>query len=186
MKKMMFLMLMFFLGISAGMNAQVNIGSEDPPTPGAILDLSQATDLGLLLPRVSSLPAAGSDLNKAGMMIFNSSDNRVDTHNGSAWIKGVVSGDLSDYVPIAILHTALDAKQNTLIAGAGIQIAGSTISAIEPLGPVGPVGPKGPVGDPGQQGPQGDQGPVGPTPPPASGDTDGLLSAEDFLKLQSL
>jgi uncharacterized protein YjdB len=53
MKKMIFLMLVFFLGISAGTNAQVNIGSEDGPQPGAVLDLSQGSQkLGLILPNV--------------------------------------------------------------------------------------------------------------------------------------
>jgi hypothetical protein len=52
-KKWMFLMLIFLLGISAGMNAQVNIGSEDGPKAGAVLDLSQGSkSLGLILPNV--------------------------------------------------------------------------------------------------------------------------------------
>jgi hypothetical protein len=39
MKKMMFLMLVFFLGISASTNAQVTIGSDAEPHEGAILEM---------------------------------------------------------------------------------------------------------------------------------------------------
>jgi hypothetical protein len=194
MKKMMLLMLTFLVWGVASMNAQVNIGSDDPPTAGAILDLGQAGNLGLLLPQVSSLPAAGSDMEKVGMMIFNTSAGRVYMYNGSDWIAGVVSDDLADYVTITLLNTALDAKQNTLIAGDGIKIEGSTISAIEPLGPAGPAGPvgvagpQGPIGNPGPQGPAGPQGSQGPVAVPDNATTTsaGLMSAEDYLKLQSL
>jgi hypothetical protein len=52
MRKMNFLMLVFFMGITASMNAQVTIGSEDTPTPGTVLDLQSGGSLGLLLPNV--------------------------------------------------------------------------------------------------------------------------------------
>jgi hypothetical protein len=43
MKKMMVLMLVFFLGITAGMNAQVHIGGTVDPNPNALLDVNKDT-----------------------------------------------------------------------------------------------------------------------------------------------
>jgi hypothetical protein len=90
MKKMIFLMLVFFLGISAGTNAQVVIGhvlsGDDGPATGSILDLrsdgsTPGGKLGLLLPSVTltdaSLwaPLESSQTDAVeGMTVFNSSD----------------------------------------------------------------------------------------------------------------
>ncbi|MDR0863549.1 MAG: hypothetical protein LBO74_01280 [Candidatus Symbiothrix sp.] len=60
MKKIVFLMLTLIVLGAASVNAQVRIGGADTdvPTPGAVLDLNNATGGyvgGLLLPKVSSL-----------------------------------------------------------------------------------------------------------------------------------
>jgi uncharacterized protein (TIGR02145 family) len=86
MKKMMFLMLLFFMGISAGMNAQVTIGSETEPHAGAILDL-ESYSKGLKLPNVSLSNVAvfdlvtGADaetkLSATGIVVYNTNDGIV-------------------------------------------------------------------------------------------------------------
>ncbi|GHV27826.1 hypothetical protein FACS1894176_10050 [Bacteroidia bacterium] len=52
MKRSLILSLLFFAAV-AGMDAQVTIGSTAAPTPGAVLDLSQGGNLGLILPRAA-------------------------------------------------------------------------------------------------------------------------------------
>ncbi|GHV26939.1 hypothetical protein FACS1894176_08300 [Bacteroidia bacterium] len=51
-QKNLVLVLLFFAAVT-GMNAQVNIGSGGSPKDGAVLDLSQGSNLGLLLPHVT-------------------------------------------------------------------------------------------------------------------------------------
>jgi hypothetical protein len=103
MKKMIFLMLVFFLGITASMNAQVNIGSADGPTAGAVLDLSQSgAKLGLILPNVplsgtTPFQLGGNDTKDltsypaaAGTIVYNDGTGAltaagVYVWNGSAW-----------------------------------------------------------------------------------------------------
>jgi hypothetical protein len=102
MKKMIFLMLVFFMGITASMNAQVNIGSEDGPKAGAVLDLSQGTKhLGLILPNVSLAnvsewqldEGAGktstSYLEAAGTVIFNTNAGLTDALGNTILGQGI-------------------------------------------------------------------------------------------------
>jgi hypothetical protein len=79
MKKMMFLMLTLLIWGAASMNAQVTIGSENPPHSGAVLDL-QSTTHGLKLPTVSlgslttfglSLSGTSTVANAKGMYVYN-------------------------------------------------------------------------------------------------------------------
>jgi formylglycine-generating enzyme required for sulfatase activity len=100
-KSMFFLL---FVGVmSLSVNAQVTIGSDAPPHPGAILDLSPGNNLGLLLPRVwlddvgawthDGRQALGGDkLQAAGMMVYNTNicinggdGSGVYVWDGSAW-----------------------------------------------------------------------------------------------------
>jgi uncharacterized protein (TIGR02145 family) len=86
MKKMMFLMLVFCLGISAGTNAQVTIGSDAEPHAGAILDL-ESYSKGLKLPNVflSNVDdfelVTGADaatkLSATGIVVYNTNDGLV-------------------------------------------------------------------------------------------------------------
>jgi hypothetical protein len=98
MKKMMILMLgLFFLG-SAGMNAQVTIGSDDVPTPGSVLDLQSSGSLGLLLPSVTLTdatvwaPVDGSAVE--GMTVFHNTDALTNGLSGKGiyvWTNGTWS-----------------------------------------------------------------------------------------------
>ncbi|MDR0865619.1 MAG: hypothetical protein LBO74_11905, partial [Candidatus Symbiothrix sp.] len=83
MRKNLFLMLTLIVLSAASANAQVKIGgtSTDDPDPGAVLDLTNPDNLGLLLPQVSTLPASGA-LCQLGMMVYNTAAQRVYTHNG--------------------------------------------------------------------------------------------------------
>jgi uncharacterized protein YjdB len=86
-KKMMFLCLLFPMVLgTADLYAQVTIGSDNPPHPGAILDLqSTGTDKGLKLPSVSLLDTAvfqlstnSSDAASArGMTVYNTNDDII-------------------------------------------------------------------------------------------------------------
>lgn len=96
-------MLLFFLAITASVNAQVNIGSEDAPKNGAVLDLSQSsTPLGLILPNVplngaTPFQLGGSDTKDledypaaAGTIVYNNgegdlTDVGVYVWSGTAW-----------------------------------------------------------------------------------------------------
>ncbi|MDR0832781.1 MAG: hypothetical protein LBN93_01090 [Candidatus Symbiothrix sp.] len=73
--------------------AQVAIGGDGTVTPGALLDLSQATDAGgLLLPQIVSADTATAVLKKPGMLVYNKTDGKIYAYNGSAWSAGGGSG----------------------------------------------------------------------------------------------
>ncbi len=92
MKKMIYWMLALVLSGTASMNAQVTIGSLEDPHAGAILDL-RSTSKGLLLPNV----VLDADLTKfkldgevdksraTGMLVYNTTDNKVYFWNGTTW-----------------------------------------------------------------------------------------------------
>jgi hypothetical protein len=87
MKKVLFLMILPFLILgTAGVKAQVVIGSEEGPHEGAVLDLSQTTKLGLLLPsvfleNVSEWQLNGTSEDGEGMLIYNTNE-ATDGGNG--------------------------------------------------------------------------------------------------------
>ncbi|MDR0834753.1 MAG: hypothetical protein LBN93_11355 [Candidatus Symbiothrix sp.] len=73
--------------------AQVAIGGDGTVTPGALLDLSQATDAGgLLLPQIVSADTLTAVLRKPGMLVYNKTDGKIYAYNGSAWSAGGSSG----------------------------------------------------------------------------------------------
>jgi hypothetical protein len=89
MKRIFFLMLVLLIGVSASMNAQVTIGSDQDPRDGAVLDLSQVYEknLGFLLPQVSltnidGWQLKGSSTNGIGMLVYNINED-VEGGNGS-------------------------------------------------------------------------------------------------------
>jgi hypothetical protein len=215
MKKMMFLWLLSFWGITASMNAQVKIGGTGGD-PGVVLDLTNPDNLGLLLPAVSVRPASGA-LCRMGMMIYDSAERRVYTYNGSAWIAGVTVTEVSttitnDLVASATLKTvagqSLLGTGNAVIAGAkGATGDPGATGAQGPAGTTGSKGPKGDVGDTGATGPngatgdkgltgdkgatgatgdKGPQGDVGPTPATVSLSAPGILTTTDFQNLRAL
>ncbi|GHT39979.1 hypothetical protein FACS189437_04840 [Bacteroidia bacterium] len=166
--------------------AQVAIGGNGSVEPGAVLDLSQQGNAtgGLLLPKVTALPAAGSDLRKAGMLIYYDGKVYFYDANTNQWIVGINANQLSAYATKVELNSGLGAKQNSLIAGDGITISDNTIASTVTQGPAGPQGAPGPEGPKGNDGPQGPEGPAFDTP--ASASNAGLMSAADKAKLDGL
>jgi uncharacterized protein (TIGR02145 family) len=90
-QKLFFLMLTLFVLGAANVSAQVNIGSNDNPTEGAVLDLSQVADknLGLLLPQVELTDDAtvwGLDgVATPGMIVYNTKANVLDGEGFYGW-----------------------------------------------------------------------------------------------------
>jgi hypothetical protein len=186
------LLLVFACFAATGLSAQVAIGGGDP-TPGSILDLSGATNLGLLLPQVSAVPpATGSELCKAGMMVYNTTDRRVYTYDepNTIWIAGATQADITAAASNLVRSDYLKTINEETIIGAG------NITITGPQGPVGPAGPDGQKGEPGTPGVDGEVGPIGPDGPKgdqgpafdllASTTDHGLMSAADKLKLDQL
>ncbi|GHV26982.1 hypothetical protein FACS1894176_08400 [Bacteroidia bacterium] len=120
MKKSLVLGLLFFVAV-AGMQAQVNIGSADNPTEGAILDLSQVQDrnLGLILPNVKLIGATTYQLGTAfageetytlgaGTVVYN-------TGGADALVAGIYIWDGDNWLAAAgtVTHTAQLAYRNS-------------------------------------------------------------------------
>ncbi|MDR0833647.1 MAG: fibrobacter succinogenes major paralogous domain-containing protein [Candidatus Symbiothrix sp.] len=94
-KSAMTLLVTAFLvtGNCSPVTAQVAIGGDGTVTPGALLDLSQATDAGgLLLPQIVSADTLTAVLRKPGMLVYNKTDGKIYVYNGSAWSAGGGSG----------------------------------------------------------------------------------------------
>ncbi|MDR0681559.1 MAG: fibrobacter succinogenes major paralogous domain-containing protein [Dysgonamonadaceae bacterium] len=89
-QKMIFLALTLFILNAASVNAQVNIGSDDDPHKGAVLDLSQTTNLGLLLPQVFLTNVSDWQLDgntkKEGMLIYNTNDEVPDGNGKDIYV----------------------------------------------------------------------------------------------------
>jgi uncharacterized protein (TIGR02145 family) len=90
-QKMFFLMLTLFVLGAANVSAQVNIGSNDNPTEGAVLDLSQvaAKNLGLLLPQVELTDDATEwaldGIATPGMIVYNTKAGVLDGEGFYGW-----------------------------------------------------------------------------------------------------
>ncbi|GHV28395.1 hypothetical protein FACS1894176_10920 [Bacteroidia bacterium] len=115
-QKILILSLLFFVAV-ASMQAQVNIGSADNPTDGAVLDLSQSGNSGLILPHVTLNGTAtyqlGTSVTQAldtypdgvGTVVFHDGTVSLATGlyvwDGDNWL--AVAGTLTPYVPSAQL-----------------------------------------------------------------------------------
>jgi hypothetical protein len=95
MEKVIFVITTLFIWNAFSMKAQVTIGSDSEPTPGAVLDLQSDGTQGLLMPQVTLTsaflwaPVSGSAVN--GMIVFNLSDATTNGLEGTGvyvWIKG--------------------------------------------------------------------------------------------------
>jgi uncharacterized protein (TIGR02145 family) len=90
-QKLFFLMLTLFVLGAANVSAQVNIGSNDNPTEGAVLDLSQVADknLGLLLPKVELAEHATDWVLDGepteGMIVYNTNADVLDGEGFYGW-----------------------------------------------------------------------------------------------------
>ncbi|MDR0681267.1 MAG: fibrobacter succinogenes major paralogous domain-containing protein [Dysgonamonadaceae bacterium] len=92
-QKLIFLALTLCMLNTASMKAQVLIGGSesDEPHEGAVLDLSQSTKLGLLLPQVfltnvSDWQLSGSKTNGEGMLIYNTNDDVPDGNGKDIYV----------------------------------------------------------------------------------------------------
>ncbi|MDR0547316.1 MAG: hypothetical protein LBG77_07020, partial [Dysgonamonadaceae bacterium] len=113
MKQKMFLGVALFLAISmANLFGQVRIGDNADPHQGAILDLTNASNLGMLLPRVSLSDVSvwsltGNPADGTAMVVYNT-NNSVIGGNGS----GVYVWDGSAWKPfkplVAVTGVSLD------------------------------------------------------------------------------
>jgi hypothetical protein len=132
--KRIFQLVMIFLTVSGllSVNAQVHIGSDADPHRGSILDLSNADNLGLLLPRIS-LDAAGAwtcnggqiiggnETQATGMVVFNTNATMANGYgagvyvwDGAKWnIAG--QGTANPFVPGD--YGTPDATHNPVIGG---------------------------------------------------------------------
>jgi hypothetical protein len=154
--------------VATGVSAQVAIGG-DEPAEGAILDLSGASNLGLLLPQVTAVPpATDSDLCKAGMMVYNTTDQRVYTYDepNTTWIAGATQADITAAASNLVRSDYLKTINEEEIVGSG------NITIIGPAGAVGPIGPAGAQGIPFDT--------------LATTTKRGLMTAADKLKLDAL
>jgi hypothetical protein len=141
MKKMIFLMLVFFMGITASMNAQVAIGTgtgvDGAPAAGAVLELD-GTKGALLLPKVNALSAIATPVK--GMLVY------LNLQDG-------------DYAANKVY--IYDGTWNVYAGPQGPAGAAGTNGAQGPKGDTGETGPQGPAGTNGAQGLKGDTGATG-------------------------
>jgi hypothetical protein len=108
MKKMINLMLTLLIGSAVSANAQVNIGSENSPKPGAVLDLSQVSshNLGLKLPVVSSLPTPSSDAK--GLLVYSTTGAKgagLYAWTGTAWVAYQPAAAVGVSLPAGVVAT---------------------------------------------------------------------------------
>jgi hypothetical protein len=122
--------------------AQVAIGSETV-TAGAVLDLTNSDQLGLLLPKVN-YPASSQfphPLEVEGMVVYYQSDKKIYTYTGTAWVSGASSIDLSTYATTNQVTGAIADAANTKVdktftindlalTGTGITLNAGAIGAL--------------------------------------------------------
>ena len=95
MRKMFYGMLALLVGCTVSVTAQVTIGSEAPPTPGAVLDLQSGGKQGLLMPQITLtsayLWAPLDGVSVDGMIVFNTATTPTNGLEGTGvyvWING--------------------------------------------------------------------------------------------------
>jgi hypothetical protein len=124
-----FMLTLFFMG-TASMNAQVNIGSVDGPTPGTVLDLSKSgKQLGLRLPVVSlsgetpfQLTDGGDGSLAAGTVVYNDGKGALNATgiyvwDGRKWLQAGTTGTFTPLTAftlstIGLTFTVGDANQD--------------------------------------------------------------------------
>ena len=168
MKRLEKRILILFLLVVTGVNAQIGIGTKTPHQD-AMLEVA-STNKGLLLPRVAlTATTSSAPLNNhvAGMSVYNTATVADVTagyyyNDGTRWIKlsngsvgpqGPAGANGSSAYQIALANGYVGTEAQWLVSLQGV--AGAT-------GPQGPIGLTGPAGAVGAAGPQGIQGLVGP------------------------
>lgn len=179
-------MLVFFMGITASVNAQVLIGGDGTanPAPGAVLELD-GTKGGLLLPRVGKLPTTNL---QAGLQVYLTADDgtsakdQVYVYDGTTW--NVYKGATGATGPAGAAGAA-GAKGATGATGpAGAAGAAGANGATGATGPTGAAGAAGAVGAAGAAGAAGAKGATGATG--ATGPQGAVSAGGTFLGVVSL
>jgi hypothetical protein len=140
MKKMFFLMLALLIWSVASMNAQVTIGSANPPHSGAILDL-QSTTQGLKLPNVAldddltvfGLPDTDPAADAKGMYVYNTNPNigeGVYVWDGDKWLQIKESENLGE--GIVITRVRIKSTDDKVFVFSGLNLQLSVVIESEP------------------------------------------------------
>lgn len=82
--KKTFLCFVFFYLCAAPLQAQVTIGTNNPPDPSAVLDL-QSNNKGLLLPQLTTLQRNAISIPHIGLQIYNTDNHCVETYFPTGW-----------------------------------------------------------------------------------------------------
>jgi uncharacterized protein (TIGR02145 family) len=144
-QKLFFLMLTLIMLSVASVQAQVTIGTDEPPHSAAVLDL-QSTALGFKLPTielgdVSVFQLSGTTTNADGIMIYNSSE---ETTGGSGkgiyvWEGKWVFAGKSAPVEVPVTKITILSEGNSMVVNSGSTLQLNAI--IEPAAPNGPSNP---------------------------------------------
>ncbi|GHT54683.1 hypothetical protein FACS189451_11730 [Bacteroidia bacterium] len=131
MKKVLFLWLFLLILGTAGISAQVTIGANEEPHPGAVLDL-KSYDKGLLLPNVYLIDANVFQLSPdreseaVGMMVYNISDvtlngrgTGVYVWNGTKWMFVALSGSVQ--TPVTDITVRTQGDVTSIMSGFSLQ-----------------------------------------------------------------
>ncbi|GHT62452.1 hypothetical protein FACS189451_06830 [Bacteroidia bacterium] len=131
MKKVLFLWLFLLILGTAGISAQVTIGANEEPHPGAVLDL-KSYDKGLLLPNVYLIDAnvfqlsTGGESEAVGMMVYNISDvtlngrgTGVYVWNGTKWMFVALSGSVQ--TPVTDITVRTQGDVTSIMSGFSLQ-----------------------------------------------------------------
>ncbi len=163
-----FFVALFFM-LSAPSFAQDNVGvGTISPDPSAILDLN-ATDKGILIPRVTQTQRLAIVNPAQGLMVYDVTDNTFWYFDGTVWVQSIgLPGPAGPAGPAG----ANGANGATGPAGAtgAAGVDGAT-------GPAGPAGATGPAGADGATGPAGPAGPAGATGPAGPAGINGAAGA---------
>ncbi|GHU81036.1 hypothetical protein FACS1894145_7960 [Bacteroidia bacterium] len=131
MKKVLFLWLFLLILGTAGISAQVTIGANEEPHPGAVLDL-KSYDKGFLLPNVYLIDAnvfqlsTGGESEAVGMMVYNISDvtlngrgTGVYVWNGTKWMFVALSGSVQ--TPVTDITVRTQGDVTSIMSGFSLQ-----------------------------------------------------------------
>jgi uncharacterized protein (TIGR02145 family) len=133
-KKVILLLFILLLG-KISMNAQVTIGAEDEPHPGAVLDLRSTK--GLKLPTVVLFNVNNFQLSDeedggsaVGMMVYNTSNQTtggqgagVYIWDGEKWLFASISGGVA--VPVTTIMVSSENNETNVTSGLSLQFSAS-------------------------------------------------------------
>ncbi|MCW5898296.1 MAG: hypothetical protein KIT10_03415 [Flavobacteriales bacterium] len=84
-------LILFLTLIASHVSIAQGVGINNPaPDPSALLDLT-STDKGLLVPRMTTAQRDGIPVPALSLLIFNTTNERFEYHNGSAWVPFILN-----------------------------------------------------------------------------------------------